>query len=69
MGQEGVRGGGVRDALRLAAEADISLNSARKALREGPRSLRGRAGEKADEAMRRLGLRPIANDAPTSRVA
>ena len=47
-----------RDDLRLALTADICLNSARKALREGPQKIRGRAGERAAEAMERLGLNP-----------
>lgn len=42
--------------LRLAAEADIDPRSAAKALRDGPESLRGRVGEKAANAMARLGL-------------
>lgn len=46
-----------RAALRLAAEAEICVASAVKALRYGPRVLRGRAGERAAEAMAKLGLR------------
>lgn len=45
-----------RDVLRLALEADLCFTSAKKALREGPQSLRGDAGARAAEAMRRLGL-------------
>lgn len=44
-----------RREFQLALEADICLNSARKALRTGPDSLRGRAGERAAEVMRRHG--------------
>ncbi|AKV04558.1 hypothetical protein AKJ09_11221 [Labilithrix luteola] len=54
-----------RDELRLALEADICQNSARKALRKGPKSLRGRAGQRAEEAMQRLGLLPV-NAGPSS---
>jgi hypothetical protein len=45
-----------RTILRLAAEGDLDPRSARKALIEGPDALRGRAGERAREAMERLGL-------------
>lgn len=45
-----------RDVLRLALEADIALPTARRALREGPQVIRGRPGERAAEAMRRLGF-------------
>lgn len=58
-----------RDALRLAVDGDISLPSARKALRFGPHSLRGRAGEKAAEAMARLGLAPVATPSDPPRAA
>lgn len=45
-----------RTVLRLAAEADIDPRSAAKALRSGADSLRGRTGERAAEAMQRLGM-------------
>ena len=44
------------DVIRLALEGQLAIGSARKALRDGPRSLRGRAGERAADAMKRLGL-------------
>lgn len=47
---------GMREAFRLAYEADISLSSARKALLQGPQALHGRTREKATEAMKRLGM-------------
>lgn len=54
-----------RREFQLAFEADICLASARKALRVGPESLRGRAGERAAEVMRRhgwLALAPASDD-------
>jgi hypothetical protein len=63
----------IRAALALAADADISLNSAKKALREGPDKLRGRTGEKATASMKRLRLRPLvavaSDQPPPSKVA
>ena len=50
--------------LRLAAEADLDPRSARKALTQGPHSLRGRAGEKALAAMQRMGLVSSSRSAP-----
>lgn len=49
-----------RDVLRLALEADIAINTARKALRG--EEIRGRAGERAAEKMAELGLRAAHND-------
>jgi hypothetical protein len=45
-----------RNALHLAFEADIDVRTAEKALTVGPEKIRGRAGERAAEAMKRLGL-------------
>lgn len=45
-----------RTATKLAASADVDLRSARKALREGAASVRGRAGERIMEAARALGI-------------
>lgn len=47
-----------RDVMALALDARICANSARKALKHGPYTLRGDAGVRAAESMRRLGLRP-----------
>lgn len=55
--------------FRLALEADIALNSAKKALRYGPQSLRGRAGERAAEAMAKLGLVAATSEPQGNRAA
>lgn len=60
----------MRSALKLALAADICLNSARKAIKLGSRSLKGRAGERAREQMAALGIAdPSDPQAPASRAA
>lgn len=45
-----------RKVLSLALHADVDPRTARKALRDGPDAVRGRAGERLAEAMAELGL-------------
>ena len=45
-----------RLALRLAYEADICLNTAKKALKHGADAVKGSAGRRAAEAAKRIGL-------------
>ena len=53
------------EAHLLATAAGLDVRSSRKALRQGPQSLRGRAGARAALAMRDLGLvQWAADDAP-----
>ena len=50
------RSSSTRTATILAASADVDLRTARKALRKGAESVRGRAGERILEAAKALGI-------------
>ncbi len=54
----------MRSDLKLALAADICLNSARKAIKHGSKSLKGRAGERAAEGMAALGIPDSSNPQP-----
>jgi hypothetical protein len=43
-------------ARQLAALADVDVRTARKALAHGPAVVRGRAGERVAEVLRRIGV-------------